>query len=177
MGQKNGQRKTTLQQAGEDLFNYAIDRQDTKWLLARLHPQANVKPAKVEYELQILKIITVGWSIAYYLEHSAQKNALAELFWQSINQFSSELSETTGLLIGQDIDYFKVLKERLHNYVQVLNSNPQATEPARVIGPEFARLCGDETDLFAFMTGSKMFISVIERVKQYLEKVKLLQVH
>lgn len=169
--------KSSLQQAGEDLFNYAIDREDTKWLLARLHPQATVKPAKVEYELQILKIITVGWCISYYLEHSRYEEPLAELFWQSIHQFSHELSETTGLLIGQDIDYFNLLKERLDQYVQTLNAKPEASEPARVIGPEFAKLCGDEKDLFAFMTGSKMFLSVLERVKRYLQSAKLLLVH
>lgn len=169
--------KATLQQAGQDLFDYAVDREDTKWLLARLHKDAKVKPAKVEYELQILKIITVGWCISYYLEHSRQKDALGELFWQSINQFAQELSETTGLMIGQNIDYFEVLKNRLDQYVHTLNKHSDAAEPARVIGPEFARLCGDEKDLSAFMLGSKMFISVLQRVKQYLQAVKLIQVH
>ena len=54
-------------QAAEDLFNFAIDREDVKWLLAHLHAEATVKRHSVEYELQILKLITVGWSIAFYL--------------------------------------------------------------------------------------------------------------
>ena len=37
-----------------DLFHYAIDREDVKWLLARLHPEAQVQRTTVEYELQLL---------------------------------------------------------------------------------------------------------------------------
>ena len=65
--------KSPVEQAGEDLFNFAIERDDTKWLMARLPAAADIKPATVEYELQILKIISVGWSISYFLEEFRQK--------------------------------------------------------------------------------------------------------
>jgi hypothetical protein len=42
-----------------------------------------------------------------------------------------------------------------------------------MIGPEFARICGNVDDIFTFMTGSKMFISTINKVKAYLEAIKL----
>ena len=98
--------KTPLQQAGEDLFNFAIEREDTKWLVARLPAEAEVKPATVEYELQILKIISVGWSIPYFLANWPEKQRLIELFWQAVREFSGSLSTTTEMMTGQDIDYF-----------------------------------------------------------------------
>jgi hypothetical protein len=45
------------------------------------------------------------------------------------------------------------------------------TDPAAVIGPRFAAFCGDGDDLFAFMTGSRMIRSVIQRVREYLDAV------
>ena len=166
-------KQLTLEQVGEDLFNYAIDRQEVKWLLQRLPDEADVKRNTVEYELQILKIISVGWSISYHLENSPIKSPLSEIFWKSVYEFSQELSAATGLMIGQDIDYFNVLKDRLDHYVDALSKRPDAPEPAVVIGPEFAHFCGNADDLFAFMTGSKMFLSTVTRVKEYLEIQKL----
>ncbi len=166
-------RKTDIEKVAEDLFNHAIDREDVKWLMAHLAPEADIKRNTVAYELQILKIISVGWSLSYYLEHSPHKTAISELFWKAIYEFSQSLSETTGLMIGQDIDYFQILKERLDMYVAAMDKQPDAQEPALVVGPEFARTCGNVDDIFTFMTGSKMFIATITRVKDYLEAVRL----
>jgi hypothetical protein len=58
-------------------------------------------------------------------------------------------------------------------YVAALSKNSDAPEPALVIGPEFARICGNADDIFTFMAGSKMFISTINNVKAYLEMIKL----
>lgn len=160
-----------IERAGEDLFDFAVDRDDVKWLIARLPEESPTPPGKVEYELQILKIIAVGWCIAYQLENHSWKQPLAERYWQAVQEFSQSLSETTGLLIGQDIDYFQTLKERLDQYVHALRRQPDATEPATVVGPEFARICGNADDLFVFMTGSKMFINAVQRVRTYLQTV------
>ena len=67
----------------------------------------------------------------------------------------------------------QIVKERLDMYVTALAKNSGAPEPALVIGPEFARICGNVDDIFTFMTGSKMFISAINKVKAYLEAIKL----
>jgi hypothetical protein len=166
-------KKSKIERTSEDLFNFAIDREDVKWLMDRLPPEAEVKRTTVEYELQILKIIGVGWSISYYLADSPQKNVLLEHFWNAVNEFSRDLTKTMEYLIGQDIDYFQVLKDRLDRYVDAMARNPDATEPATVIGPEFSKTCGNENDIFTFMTGSKMFISTTSKVKQYLEAIKL----
>lgn len=168
------EKKTAIEQAGEDLFNFAVEREDVKWLMAQLSAETAVKPATVEYELQILKIISVGWSLSYYLEGTPKRKArLSECFWSAINEFSKGLSETTGLMIGQDIDYFEILKERLEVYVAAMAETPETAEPTVVIGPAFATVCGNKDDIFAAMTGSKMFNTTIQRVRQYLEALKL----
>jgi hypothetical protein len=56
--------------------------------------------------------------------------------------------------------------------VDALAQKPDAPEPAGVIGPEFARTCGNAEDIFTFMTGSKMFIATIHRTKEYLEAIQ-----
>jgi len=165
--------KSEIEKIRDDLFNFAIDREDIKWLMERLPKEANIKRSTVEYELQILKIISVGWSISYYLENNPHKNPLLELFWMTIYEFSQHLSTTTELMIGQDIDYFQILQERLDMYVDAMAQNPGAPEPSAVIGPEFARVCGNADDIFSFMTGSKMFLSTIGQVKEYLDTIKL----
>lgn len=165
--------KSAIEKAGEDLFDFAVDREDVKWLLDRLPPEADIKRTTVEYELQILKIIGVGWSVSYYLANSPQKNVLLELYWNAVNEFSRSLSTTMEYMIGQDIDYFQILKDRLEMYVAAMAQKQDAAEPAAVIGPEFSKICGNADDIFTFMTGSKMFLSTTSKVKQYLETIKL----
>jgi hypothetical protein len=165
--------KSGIEKAGEDLISFAIDREDVKWLMAQLAEEAETKRSTVEYELQILKIISVGWSISYYLENSPHKNQLLEFFWNAVFELSQSISTTAGLMIGNDIDYFQILKDRLDMYVDAMAKKPDATEPAAVIGPEFARNCGDVDDIFTIMTGSKMFIATIGGVKEYFEATML----
>jgi hypothetical protein len=165
--------KSELEKAAEDLFEYAVDRTEVKYLMERLPREADIKRVTVEYELQILKIITVGWSIAFYLENNPYKKSLLEVFWKAVFEFSQGLSETTGLMIGQDIDYFQIIKDRLDMYVDAMNNHPDAPEPSAVIGPEFAKTCGNANDLFTFMTGTKLFVSTNNKVKEYLEAIKL----
>ena len=167
------EKKSEIEEIRNVLFNFAIDREDIKWLMERLPKEANIKRSTVEYELQILKIISVGWSISYYLENNPHKNPLLEVFWMAIYEFSQHLSTTTEFMIGQDIDYFQILQERLDMYVDAMTQNPGAPEPSTVIGPEFARACGNSDDIFTFMTGSKMFLSTTGQVKEYLETTKL----
>jgi hypothetical protein len=171
---KNSKKKKSgIEKAGEDLFNFAVDREDIKTLMAYLPESADIRRVTVEYELQILKIISVGWGLSYYLENSPRKNALSALYWSAVHEFSKNLSETTGLMTGHNIDYFQTLKDRLDMYLDALNKNPDAPEAVVVIGPEFARACGNVDDVFTVMTGSRMFTLTIDSVKKYLEAVKL----
>lgn len=173
---ENKEKKTSgIEKAAEDLFNFAIDHEDVKWLIEHLPQEADIERGKVEYELRMLKIISVGWSLSYYLENHLAKHKLLELYWQSINEFSQSISASTGLMIGRDIDYFQILRERLDMYVAALAQNPDAPEPAVVIGPEFAGTCGNADDIFTVMAGSKMFLVTIGRVQEYLEAIELRQ--
>ena len=165
--------KTGVEQAGENLFDFAVDREDIKIFAEHLPEEAKCKPAGVEYELQLLKIVSTGWSISFFLKDSLHGEKLAEIFWKKIHAFSAELSETTSLMTGHDIDYFQILKNRLDGYVNALQSKPETTEPAAAIGPEFARLCGDAEDVFTIMTGSRIFILTIARVREYLDSLDL----
>jgi len=171
--ENNEPEKSPIQQAAEDLFNFAIDRTDIKEVMLGLHEQADIKRTTVEYELPLLKIITVGWSISYFISHVPYKNELSEIFWNAIREFAQGLSETTELMTGADIDFFQVIKNRLNMYVDAMNVNTEAKEPAVVIGPEFAGACGNRDDVFTIMTGSRLFIATAGSVKSYLEEVKL----
>lgn len=162
-----------LEQIKSDLVDFAVDREEIKFLLARWPDEAAAKAPKVDYELQILKIIAVGWGLSYYLQQHPAKEPLQELFWQAIQEFAAGLSETTGLMIGKDIDYFAILKERLDDYVSAMGRQSGEVDPPQVVAPEFARLCGDRDDIFAQMAGGKMFNNTLIRIKQYLEALKL----
>jgi hypothetical protein len=153
------------------LFDYAIDREDVKWLMGQLHEAADVNRHTVEYELQILKIISVGWSIAYHLEDAPTKAPLQEDFWVAVQAYAQSLSQTTELMIGQDIDYFKTLHERFDMYLAAMAQSDEKDNPAAVIGPAFAGRCGNADDLFTRVTGAKMFLSVVSRVKTYLDQI------
>ncbi len=161
-----------INQAAEDLITFAVDRDDVKTLLTALPENADSDPGKVEYELAILRIITAGWSISYFLAHSALRHQLAELYWEAIREFSQNISVSAGLLAGKDIDYFQVLKDRLSGYVKAMEQKHDAREPAAVIGPEFARLCGNGDDTHLILAGTRMFIAVMASVKAYLNALK-----
>ena len=169
----SGGEKHLTEKAGEELFNYAVDREDVKWLIENLSKEADINRVTVEYELQILKIVSVGWSISFFLENSEQKTPLLEIYWQAIREYAQNLSDTTGLMLGQDIDYFQTLRDRLDFYVDALARNPEAPEPATVIGPQFADFCGNKEDIFTYMTGAKMFLTTLSNVRNYLEALEI----
>ncbi len=168
------QEKSGIEKTAEDLFKFAFDREDVKELMSLLSQEADIKRETVEYELQILKFISVGWSITYYLENYPYKEQMAELYWKAVYEYSQSISETTALMIGHEIDYFQIIRERLDTYVDTMQEKHDAPEPAVVIGPEFARSCGNVDDVFTVMTGARMFVATIGSVKEYFEKTKLL---
>ena len=173
MSRQNQDNRSPIELAGEDLFHFAINREDIKSLMAHLPEEPACKTETVEYELQLLKIISTGWAISFFLENIPLREQLAEIFWKSTYEFSATLSETTRLMTGNTFDYFTIVKDRLDMYIRALSAKSEAAEPAAVIGPEFARICGDADDIFAIMTGSRMFIMTVNSVKEYLSAVTL----
>jgi hypothetical protein len=165
--------KFTIDQAGKDLFNFALDREDVKMLVTSLPKEASCNPAAVEYELQLLKIISTGWSISFFLGRNPVKDQLADEYWKSIHVFAQNLSETTGLMTGHAISYFQIIKDRLHMYVTAMADKPKPVEPAAVIGPVFAEHCGNAEDVFTIMAGSRMFMNTVARVREYFDAASI----
>jgi hypothetical protein len=57
MTKDHQQKKTIIERAGEDLFDFATDRDDVKWLLAQLSNQTQARPATVDHELQMICLL------------------------------------------------------------------------------------------------------------------------
>lgn len=151
----------------EDLCEYALDREDIKWVADATPDSEDFSLNKLEYELQLLKIVSVGWSISYYLQDDAVRDGILEPFWKNIHDVSGDLSHATSLLIGTDINYFQILRSRLESYVEAM-SMEKGDNPATVIGPRFAEFCGNSQNLVASMAGSKIFMAAVSGVKEYL---------
>jgi len=166
---------TSLEKVSEDLFTFAFDGQDVNMLMDQLPQQSNVERNAVEYELRILKIVSVGWCLSYYIEDIHLKTELTNLYWKGVCEFSRNISTTTGQLIGQNIDYFEILKNRLDGYIASLQSQPKAPEPAVVVGPAFAENCGNKDEVYAVLVGSRMFVSVLARIKKYLIDLQIVE--
>jgi hypothetical protein len=157
-------------EAGEPLFQFAIDRGDMQTILDSLPPEAQEKRVTLEYEIQILRIVSVGWAIAFFLTEESLKDSLGQRFWDQIRSFAATLSTATSLTVGSNIDYFDVLKQRLDYYVGAMDRAGQRHQPAMAIGPAFAEACGDKDDAFACLAGSKMFTHTIHAVREYLDE-------
>jgi hypothetical protein len=154
---------------GERLFQFAIDRGDMNTILDALPPVMIEKRAALEYEIQLLRIISVGWAIAFFLADSGLKTPLGQYFWDHIRTFSTTLSASASLTMGSGIDYFEILKRRLNLYVGAMDAAGKIPEPAMAIGPTFAGACGDPEDACAILAGSKMFSLTINAVREYLD--------
>jgi len=156
--------------AGEQLFQFAIDRGDMKVILDTLPPMAAGKRAVLEYEIQLLRIISVGWAVAFFLVEDELKIPIGELFWEHVRAFAATLSTSASLTVGSDINYFDILKQRLDFYVGTLDGAGQVSQPTMVIGPAFADACGDIDDPCATLAGGKMFSHIIHAVREYLRE-------
>ena len=156
--------------SGEQLFQFAIDRGDMNVILDALPFEVPEKRVSLEYEIQLLRVISVGWAIAFFLADSGLKTPLGQHFWDNIRSFATTLSASASLTMGSDIDYFDILKKRLDVYVGALDAAGQIPEPAMAIGPAFAGVCGDPDDACAILAGSKMFSLTINAVREYLDR-------
>lgn len=167
-------KRTTVEQAKEALVNYAIARNELKALLKNLPAEDTINPVSVEYEIQLLKIITVGWSLSYFLIQHPKKKELTEAFWNAIHDVSQRLSAVSSASIGKHIDYFSVLKKRLETYVEALNQNPAVSDPVYIVGPTFAQICGNESNPHVILAGSKIFSLSLSGIKSYLDSIEII---
>ncbi len=165
--------KVSIEKASEDLFDFAIDRSDIKLILQSLPENIKIDRVSVEYEIQLLKILAVGWSISFFLDKSSLKKKLAESFWNAVQSFSQSISSLSSSSTGKEIDYFNTLKERLDSYLNVLNLIPDNPDPLVSIGPKFAEICGTKDNAHIILSGSKVFNLSIGGVKNYLETIRI----
>lgn len=165
----------SVQETAQNLAAFAIDRTDLKQLMAAMPGEADLNLTAVEYELGILKILSVGWGISFFMPATDKnKTVLSETYWQMIREISQNISTLTETTTGHKIDYFNILKERLDTYVQHMQNNPNgSTDPAAIMGPVFAKSCGSQENAVAVLTGSKMFSLTLGAVKEYLASITI----
>lgn len=161
----------SIQEIGESLANFSLDRESVQFALSRLPDEHSINKVAIEYEIQLLKILSVGWAISYFMEDHSEKIPLIKKFWDVLFEFSKNLSSVTSLTIGKEVDYFRALKERIDIYLNALAEVPHVKDPASVIGPTFARLCGNTDNVHVIMAGNRVFHLSLEGVKHFLESV------
>ncbi len=170
------QQHLTVPETAQNLAAFAIDRTDLKEILAALPKEAGLNLTTIEYELGILKILSVGWGISFFMPAGDKnKTPLSESFWHMIKEISQNISTLTETTTGHQIDYFNILKERLDTYIQRLQTNPDGTtDPAAVMGPAFSEACGCPDNAIVILTGTKMFSLTLGAVKEYLAAVTII---
>lgn len=170
-----------IQKFGENLSTFAVNRDDLKELLHALPTYPEINLTTVEYELQILKIIIVGWSISFYMKESdPNKKHLSKVYWTCIREVSNNISELTGVTTGQQINYFEILNNRLDKYVSVLQKSPNQTlgassDTSAIIGATFAEICDLDNNAAIVLVGIKMFTFTLGAIKEYLDAVEIKQ--
>lgn len=166
-------KELSMEELAKNLVTFAVDRDDVKELLTQMPESQHINLVTVEYELQILKIVSTGWGISFYLEDPVQKETLSTLFWEAINQFSKGISEMASITSETGIDYFEVVKERMDAYVKALYSCTAEDNPVNAVGPAFADHCGLADEVFTIRAGSRMFQMTLNSIKEYLDYVKI----
>ncbi len=161
----------SIQEIGESLATFSLDRESVNYALSRLPDAPFINKVTIEYEIQLLKILSVGWAIAYFMEDHPEKSQLIKNFWDVLFDFSKNLSSVTSLTIGKEVDYFKALKDRVDIYLKALAAVPHVKDPAAVIGPAFAGLCENTDNIHVIMAGNRIFHLALEGVKRFLESV------
>ena len=165
--------KLTVDEVSHNLLNFSVNREALAKAFENFPQDEGANPVAIEYELQILRIVSVGWGLSFFMEDSSEREALAETFWNGVQAFSGAISSLTSTSIGKEVDYFGVLKERLDLYIMVLNHFSKVNDPGAVIGPTFAKLCGSEESEAVIAAGKKMFTLSIDFVRAYLESVEI----
>lgn len=166
----------TIDQLAENLATFAINRDDLKMLLQAMPPDDTVDQTCVEYELQILKILSVGWAISFYMEDKPIKKELNQRFWNNIKEIAKNISQLTETTTGQAVDYFSILKQRMDSYVDIMKQNTtEGTDPTFIMGPAFADACLCHDNAAVILTGTKLFTMTLGGIKEYLNAVDIQQ--
>lgn len=164
----------TIETLAQNLASFAIDRTDLKELISSLPKENDLNNNAVEYELGILKILSTGWGISFFMAEDKNKELLTQHFWEMIQEISKNISELAQTTTGIQVNYFDILKERLNIYVKKMQENPDQTiNPALIMGPAFAMICGAPDNALTILTGTKMFTLTLGAVKEYIHSVHI----
>jgi hypothetical protein len=164
----------TLESICNNLAEYAVNRDEIKELVNTMPKDQNINTVTVEYELQLLKIATIGWSVSVYMKENEKKQLFELKFWELIREYSKDISNVTSLMIGHDINYFDLIKQRLDAYIKSLEGSKNEADPASAIGPAFATICKDKENAFVVISGSRLFNYSVRATKEYLDAEKML---
>lgn len=82
----------SVEKFGENLAAFAINRDDLKMLLTTVPDSEKSRLTTIEYELQILKILSVGWGIAFYMKEGEKNSQLQQYFGKTFKR-SQEISQ------------------------------------------------------------------------------------
>lgn len=165
----------TLENICKNLAEYAVNRDEIKDLVTTLPGDQGINTITVDYELQLLKIVTIGWSISVYMVSNPKKSLFEVKFWELIREFSRDISNVTNLMIGQDIDYFDLIKNRFDTYLDAMEKSDSKADPASAIGPAFAELSKEKDNPFVIISGARLFNYSVRATKEYLESEGLCQ--
>jgi hypothetical protein len=163
------QQEIAVDSAGDRLFQFAIDRGDMNAILDALPPETADRRSQLEYEIQLLRIVAVGWAIPYFLAGHGIRTRLGQCYWEAIRSLSATLSTSASVTASKPVDYFDIIRQRMDHYVGALDAAGKITDPTLAIGPAFAGICGDRDDACAMLAGSKMFAHTIRSVREYLD--------
>ncbi len=163
----------TLDSICKNLAEFAVDRDEIKELIGTLPLDQGINTVTLEYELQLLKVVTIGWSISVYMVSNPKKQLFEIKFWELIREFSKDISNVTSMMIGHDIDYFDLVKQRFDYYLKSFEGAVTEADPASAIGPAFAEICNDNDNPFVVITGARLFNHSVRATKEYFEAEKL----
>jgi hypothetical protein len=165
----------TIDRAIEVLTGVATNREVIRRELARLpDDDPRINKSKVEYEIQLLRIVFTGWAMAYFMADQPLKNDLAEAFWISMHGFAGRISAMASAgADGKAVDYFAAIRERAQCYTDAMNTCLDEADPAIVVGAAFLRLCGDNGGKPVADAGKQVFVNTLNTVKLYLDSVTL----
>ena len=163
----------TIEELSDKLLNFSIDREDVRDLLSHISQDSKINHTSVEYELHLLRIIAVGWSFNYYIQDFHLKQILSKKYWNSIQEFSNNISSVSSATIDETFNYFQIIKQRMDTYLGEFKNLKNSTDPTEVIGPKFAQLCGHSGEAIVIWAGSRMFQNVLNNIKIFISEAQL----
>ncbi len=155
-------------EAAHRLLNIAVNQRETKADIAGLAAEEAINWIAVEYEMQLLRIVSVGWALAYFSGGRSDSERLSEAYWEGVQVYCSAVSSMTEPVLGSGADYFGTVRQRFDHYLQVMTHFADAADPARVIGPTFAKLCGCQDSGELISLGRRVFARCLARVQERL---------